>query len=94
MMRLCYSYIWLIPISHYRHTAQLMKDRDKQEKTYLLAPVLPTFVNIFLNYEKKLVYKLFYLVFNAYYTYGSINPKDGERGSNACLQDGERRSYI
>jgi len=28
---LIYLYLWVIPISHYRPTAQLMKDRDRQE---------------------------------------------------------------
>ena len=30
----------VMPIPHYRPTAQLMKDRDRQEQTYLLSPVL------------------------------------------------------
>ena len=34
-----FLYLWLIPISDYRLTAQLMKDRDGQEYTYLLPPV-------------------------------------------------------
>jgi len=60
-----YRYM-LIPISHYRPTAQLMKDRDRQEYTYLLSSVLRlsrTYITndykgfyIFMN---KLVYKRF-----------------------------------
>ena len=30
----------VMPIPHYRPTAQLMKDRDRQEQTYLLSSVL------------------------------------------------------
>jgi len=54
----------VIPIPHYRPTAQLMKDRDRQEQTYLLSPVLRTsrtfitnvYKRSFIFYEKR-VYK-------------------------------------
>ena len=66
----------LIPILHYRPTAQLIRteiDRSKlidSHQSYDKAErLLPTFINILFFLIKKLVYKMFYVFFNVYYIY-------------------------